>query len=158
MSHKRVLPSTSAEHVSDSESDDNANYDDATNDSDINGDTSEEELFTDNEDDDSDTYSEENGNSSEEEEEGGSDGVHSWGAWCSILGDDRVPHPVPFIGVPGPRRMPDPASQPIEYLNLFLTNKFIDDIVKETNAYAKEFIENNGEYLARHVRSRIHTS
>ena len=55
-------------------------------------------------------------------------------------------------------RMPDPASQPIEYLNLFLTNKFIDNIVRETNAYAKEFIETYGEYLARHPRSRIHTS
>ena len=78
-----VLPSASAEHVSDNESDD-MNYDDATNDSDLNGDTSEEEVFTDNDDDHSDTYSEENGNSSEEEEEeeGGSDGNHSWGAYA----------------------------------------------------------------------------
>ena len=44
MSHKRALLNASAEHASDSESDD-MNYDDATNDSDLNGDTSEEEVF-----------------------------------------------------------------------------------------------------------------
>ena len=131
-------------------------YDDTLNDdSDLDGDTSEEEVQIDSESSDSETDIGEEGNSSDEEEGGAS---FSQGVWCNIVGDDIQPHSVPFTGVPGPRRMPAPTSNPIEYLNLFFTDKFIDAIVKETNAYARLFIDNNAEYLARHPRSRIHTS
>ena len=56
-----------------------------------------------------------------------------------------------FTGATGVRHGPQPNAKPIEYLNLFLT-----DIVKETNMYANEFIENNSLHLEVHPHSRIH--
>ena len=156
MSQKHARSSQDNSDASDLET---SAYDE--NESDAYGDTSEEELYSDRDDVESDNEEDVNLSSEEEEEEEEENiagGSYSGGAWCTIVGDDCMPHSVPFTGVPGPRRMPDAKSHPIEYVNLFLTNQFIDSIVRETNKYAKQFIEDKGEYLARHPRSRIHTS
>ena len=72
------------------------------------------------------------------------------------MGDDVGPPPIPFTSVPGPKHAPPPEANPIDYLNLFFTDNFMDTIVTETNRYADQWVDSHQEYLREKPRSRVH--
>ena len=78
------------------------------------------------------------------------------GIWTRILGEDAGPTPVPFTATPGPRRIPGPTTTPLDYIQLFLTDTFIDLIVTETNNYAAQWIQSHQVYLQTYPKSRVH--
>lgn len=55
---------------------------------------------------------------------------------------------------PGPRNAPSKDSKPIAYFSLFITTYIWTMIVRETNKYAANFIEQNIDYLSAHPQSR----
>jgi len=78
------------------------------------------------------------------------------GVWVPILDDDSEIERPPFTARPGPRDVPDPDAPPIAYINLFLTEDFIDHLVHQTNLYAEQYIQSHQDYLDRKPKSRVH--
>ncbi|XP_065665588.1 piggyBac transposable element-derived protein 4-like [Hydra vulgaris] len=76
--------------------------------------------------------------------------------WVFVLGDDLGPDVVYFTGESGPKHSISPESKPIEYLDLFFTREFLQNIVNFTNNYADTWIQNNQQHLRSHPTSRGH--
>ncbi|GFR91433.1 transposase [Elysia marginata] len=61
------------------------------------------------------------------------------GSWTHIIGDDQQPQRVEFTSHPGPKiHLPDTAK-PVDYFRLFISSRFIELLVPETNRYADQW-------------------
>ncbi|GFO32048.1 PiggyBac transposable element-derived protein 4 [Plakobranchus ocellatus] len=105
--------------------------------------TSEEEVsFSDDNisfDDDSDLPLTDNNNALVDE--GAAAGDNALRVWMNIVGDDLGPPNVEFTVNSGPRIHLPRDSEPVDYLQLFITNFSLDKIVTETNRHAQKWIE-----------------
>ena len=70
------------------------------------------------------------------------------GVWMNIMGIDAGPQALPFIAVAGPKHAPPPQSQPLAYVQLFITDNLIDKMVTEINTYAQQWITRNRDTKA----------
>ena len=66
------------------------------------------------------------------------------------------PKPCHSLLLQVPKHAPPPQSQPLAYVQLFITDNLIDKMVVETNIYAQQWITRNREYLERHKSSMVH--
>nr|XP_047132650.1 piggyBac transposable element-derived protein 4-like [Hydra vulgaris] len=76
--------------------------------------------------------------------------------WLFVLEDENGPNVVHFTGESGPKHSISPESKPIEYMDLFFTTEFLQNIVNFTNNYAETWIQNNQQHLRSHPTSRGH--
>ena len=90
-------------------------------------------------------------------DEGAAAGDNALGVWMNIVGEDPGPLNVEFTVNSGPRIHLARDSDPIDYLQLFITNFSLDKIVTETNRYAQQWIEGHQDYLVQHPHSRVHS-
>lgn len=57
--------------------------------------------------------------------------------------DPGYQHNFQFAELDGPKHCPPPGSEPIEYLNLFITINLLGTFVRETNRYARNYLARN---------------
>ena len=76
--------------------------------------------------------------------------------WLPVVGDDNGPNVFPFTGVPGPKHTISQESKPIDYVDLFFTTEFLENLVTYTNQYAEAWIQNNQQHLRSHPLSIGH--
>ena len=76
--------------------------------------------------------------------------------WMPILGEDVRPTTVPFLAHPGPDRVGRGVVHPIDYFGLYFPDSLLHTIVRETNRYAKHWIDTHQQFLRDHPKSRVH--
>ena len=109
----------------------------------------DEEYFT-----DSHLSDGSSGESSSDEDDGAANVVpNPWmRTYAPEAEDDQPAHQ--FDQTPGPKDAPPPTANPINYLLLFLTEVFIDNVVTHTNNYARNFLNKNRDTLKPHSYAR----
>ncbi|GFO03213.1 hypothetical protein PoB_002971800 [Plakobranchus ocellatus] len=81
------------------------------------------------------------------------------GIWMNIIDNDPGSPPLAFTAAQGPKCcLPRDTDTHLQYFQLFVTDHLLEQIVVETNHYAKQWIDANQQYLLEHPRSRDHQS
>lgn len=75
--------------------------------------------------------------------------------WIEVGPDEDYPRlPVMYDELPGPKRMPQPESDPVVYFYLFFTDLLFSSLVRETNRYANQFINKHSDSIKDNSRVR----